>query len=214
MDKISLIVLGPQGSGKGTQANLLAEHYGLPKFSMGDALREVVASQSPLGRKLAPIVARGDLISAEDGTQVVDEFLSKLDLEKGLVAEGIPRFMDQVAPFIEALRRRGLPEPWVVALKIQDATAIERVSKRMVCSGCQHPAKPGDTSCVRCGSKLIRRSDEDDTTLRNRLRNYHEQTEPVIAQFRSRGRLIEVDGQAPVEKVYDEIVRQIENRRG
>lgn len=181
---------------------------------MGDALRQVVASGNPLGRKLAPIVARGDLISAADGKQVVDTFLAKLNVTNGLVAEGVPRFMDQIEPFLEALRTHGLPDPWVVVLKISDETAIERVGKRMVCSACQHPAKPRDTSCVRCGSKLIRRSDEDDTTLRNRLRNYHEETEPVISYFRKRGRLIETNGQPPIKTVHHEIVRQIENRRG
>lgn len=209
---ISLVILGPPGSGKGTQAELLATGLGVAKFSMGDALRELAASGSPVGREITPIIARGDLISNEQSSEVVNAYLNKLDLTRGVVAEGIPRFIGQVEPFLAALQSRGLPDPWLIELKVSDDTTVERIAKRRICSACQHPAKPEDTVCVRCGNKLVRRSDETDEVIRNRLKIYHRQTEPVVNHFRKRGRVIEINDEPPIEHVYGQILSELKKR--
>ncbi|MBI3261179.1 nucleoside monophosphate kinase [Candidatus Berkelbacteria bacterium] len=210
MNKRSLIILGPQGSGKGTQALLLAQHLKVPKFSMGDTLRTVAASATPLGERIKPILKQGNLISLEDTKAVIAEGIRQLNPTKGIVIEGVPRSLEQVEPIEQTLAEYGLAKPWLIELKISDQTAMERVGKRTICSACQHPAGQRDTKCVRCGSKLIRRTDEDEGTLSNRLAVYHRETEPVIEHFKRLGRHSEINGEPPVEQVYEAILRSIE----
>lgn len=209
---MTLIILGPQGSGKGTQATRLAEQFGLAKFSMGDAIRSVIASRTPLGVRIKPIYEQGDLINLADTKAVVDEKFKQLNLSKGVVIEGIPRSLEQIEPLLIILKDNRLDQPWLVELKILDETAIARVGNRRICSACQYPAKPDDTSCVRCGSKLVRRTDEDDKTLQNRLSLYHQETEPVIEYFKKLGRHIAIDGEPAIDQVYEQILRSLEGR--
>lgn len=211
VNKRSLIILGPQGSGKGTQAALVAQHFKLAKFSMGDTLRTAAAANTPLGRRIKPILAQGNLISLEDTKAVIAEGIRQLNPTQGIVIEGVPRSLEQVEPIEQILAEFGLDKPWLIELKISDQTAFERVGKRKICSACQHPSGPTDTNCVRCGSKLTRRNDEDEETLNNRLAVYHRETEPVIEHFKQIGRHIAIDGEPPVEQVYEAILRAVEN---
>lgn len=210
MNKLSLIILGPQGSGKGTQAALVAEHFAVPKFSMGDTLRTVAASDTPLGHRIQPILAAGDLINLDDTKAVIAEGFRQLNPTQGIVIEGVPRSLEQVEPIEQTLAEYGLDKPWLIELKISDQTAFERVGKRKICSACQHPSGQRDTKCVRCGSELVRRTDEDDETLNNRLAIYHRETEPVIEHFKKLGRYSAIDGEPPVKQVYEAIIRSIE----
>lgn len=210
VNKFSYIILGAQGSGKGTQAALLAQHFKVPKFSMGDTLRTVAASDTPLGHRIKPILAQGNLISLEDTKAVIAEGVRQLNPTEGIVIEGVPRSLEQVEPIEQTLADYGLAKPWLIELTISDQTAMERVGRRKICSACQHPAGQSDTKCVRCGSKLIRRTDEHEETLNNRLAVYHRETEPVIDHFKKLGRHIAIDGEPPVQEVYEAILRSIE----
>ena len=210
VNKLSLIILGPQGSGKGTQAALVAQHFKVPKFSMGDTLRTVAASGTPLGQRIIPILKEGNLISLEDTKAVIAEGVRQLNPMEGIVIEGVPRSLEQVEPIEQILAEYGLAKPWLIELQISDRTAGQRVGKRKICSACQHPAGQSDTKCVRCGSKLIRRTDEDEEILNNRLAVYHRETEPVIEHFNELGRHIAIDGEPPVREVYEAILRSIE----
>lgn len=210
MNKLSVIILGPQGSGKGTQAALVAHHFKVAKFSMGDTLRTVAASGTPLGRRIKPILRDGNLINLQDTKAVVTEGFRQLNPTQGIVIEGVPRSLEQVEPLEQILAEYGLGKPRLIELQISNQTALERVGKRKICSACQHPAGPDDTKCVRCGSKLTRRTDEDEQTLNNRLAVYHRETEPVIEHFKHLGRHIAIDGELPVEQVYEAILRSIE----
>lgn len=181
---------------------------------MGDALRKIASSGGTLGERIKPILERGDLISISDTKAMLNETFKELDVSKGIVVEGIPRSLEQIEPLLEILRSRQLEDPWLIELKISDQTTAERVGKRLICGRCQHPATYRDTHCQRCGSELIKRTDEDDETLRNRLRIYHQETEPVIEHFKKLGRHIVINGEPPIETVNEAIVREIKSRLG
>lgn len=214
VNRPSLIILGPQGSGKGTQAALMARHFRVPKFSMGDALRTVAVANTPLGRRIKPILEQGNLINLQDTKAVIAEGFRQLNPTQGIVIEGVPRSLEQVEPLEQILAEYGLERPWLLELQISDQTALDRVGKRRICSACQHPARPMDTKCVRCGYKLIRRDDEDTAILKNRLAVYHRETEPVIEHFKQAGRHLLIDGEPPVKEVYEAILREIKSRLG
>lgn len=172
-----ILILGPQGSGKGTQAKLIATTYGVAHVATGDILRGAIAQGTELGRKVEPILERGDLVP--DGL-MIDLIRERLEREDGFVLDGFPRTLPQAEAFDAMLSEIGKPLDAALLLDVDDGVAIERLAGRAVEEG---------------------RTDDSPEVIANRLRLYHELTEPVVDRYREAGILCEVDGEGPVEDV-------------
>jgi adenylate kinase len=179
---VRILILGPQGSGKGTQAKRIAAAHGIAHVSTGDILREAVAERTELGLRVAPILERGDLVPDE---LMIDLIRERLEHEDGFVLDGFPRTPAQAEALDSMLAGIGKPLDVVLLLMIGDETAVERLHGRAIEEG---------------------RSDDSPEVIANRLRLYHELTEPVVGRYRDAGTLVDVDG----ERTMDEVEEQIE----
>ena len=178
-----ILILGPQGSGKGTQAALVASSLGIPHVATGDMLRAAVADASELGRQVQPILERGDLVPDE---LMVDLIRARLVDEDGFILDGFPRTVPQAEALDAMLDEIGKPLDVVLLLGVSDDVSLERLLGRRAAEG---------------------RSDDAPEAIRNRLRLYHELTEPVVERYRAKGTLVAVDGEQPV----DDVAREIED---
>jgi adenylate kinase len=178
---VRILILGPQGSGKGTQARLIAERYGIPHVATGDMLRAAIAEGGELGSKVEPILERGDLVPDD---LMVDLIRERIAGESGFVLDGFPRTVPQAQALDTMLDEVGKPLDVVILLEVSDETALARLLDR--------------------GSQEGRPDDEPEA-IRNRLRLYHGLTEPVVERYRERGTLVGVDGERSVEEVSSAI---------
>jgi adenylate kinase len=178
---VRILILGPQGSGKGTQAKVIAASYDVPHVATGDILRTAIAHGTDLGRRVAPILARGDLVPDE---LMVDLIRARLAEEDGFVLDGFPRTLPQAEALDAMLEEIGKPLDVVLLLEVSDDVALERLLERRAQEG---------------------RSDDAPEAIRNRLSLYHELTEPVVERYRAGGMLVAVDGERTVEDVAREI---------
>lgn len=200
------VIMGVQGSGKGTQAKLLAQDFDLEHFSVGDIFRWNVQHHTKLGAHVRRIMAAGDLVGDELVETVVRERLALHDWNFGFVVDGFPRNDRQAAFFLESYDLDA-----VVLLELDDAEVVRRVLARRLCSRCgldynliaHRPVTP-DT-CDVCGGRLVSREDDTAEALSARLRTYHEQTRPIIDLFERKEFVARVDASAPVEQVRADI---------
>ena len=172
-----VLILGPQGSGKGTQAALMAAAYRVPHVATGDILRAAIAEGSELGRRVQPIIERGDLVPDELMVELIRERLAE---EDGFVLDGFPRTLPQAEALDAMLDEIGKPLDVVLLLDVRDEVALARLLERLAVEG---------------------RADDTPAAIRNRLRLYHERTEPVVERYRAEGRLLTVDGERSVDEV-------------
>lgn len=197
-----VILLGPQGSGKGTQAELLAQRLGVPHVSTGDMFRDHVGRGTELGQQVGALLKAGTLVPDDVTNDMVTERLGKPDAAHGFVLDGYPRNMNQ-AQLLAAV----VPEVHVVELRLVDDEAVRRITGRRVCSACGATyhlefAPPRVVGvCDRCSSPLSQRSDDTEVAVRERLATYHRETEPLLAHYRARGALTVVDGTPPIPEV-------------
>jgi len=204
-------LFGMQGSGKGTQGRYLADKYGLTVFEMGGQLRQIIQSASPLGEKIKGIVQAGNLVDDNTIMEVVETFLSSLSPEQVVLFDGIPRTVIQSEKLLNLLTHYQR-DAFAVLIKISEEEAIKRLTQRRVCENCKGvypPAYKADT-CEHCGGKLIVRHDDNLESIQRRLENYKNETLPVIKNFYERDRLIEVDGEQPIEKVTKEMFEKVD----
>ncbi|MDP9137599.1 MAG: adenylate kinase, partial [Pseudomonadota bacterium] len=213
---MNIILLGPPGSGKGTQAKILEEERGMIQLSTGDMLRAAVARDTENGRKAKAAMDRGDLAADEIVVAIIAERLTEPDLRNGFVLDGFPRNRAQAEALDEMLARKGLSLGAVVEMKVDDEALIERITGRYVCGQCgkgyhdkfEKPRKAG--VCDNCGSReFIRRSDDREPTVRERLAVYSNQTAPLVAYYRSRGVLRSIDAMADIPEVTRQIGRAL-----
>jgi len=209
-----LVLLGPPGAGKGTQAKRLERAYGIVQLSTGDMLRAAVASGSDLGREAKDVMDAGKLMPDAIMTEIISDRIEKPDCANGFILDGFPRTRAQAEALDALLDRKGLALDKVVELKVDEQALVERVSGRFACAKCgagyhdkfQPPKQAG--ICDVCGStEFIRRADDNAETVRARLSAYREQTAPILPYYRDKGVLVEVDGMADI----DEVTRQIEH---
>lgn len=186
---MNLLVLGPQGAGKGTQAALISEEYGLPHISTGAMFREAVAVRTPLGRKVAPILERGDLVPDELTIAVIGERLSAPDAADGFVLDGFPRNLEQASALDELLGGLGKGLDAILFFDLPDEQAIERLERR---------------------AELERRGDDTPEAIQRRLRIYHEETEPVVEHYRATGRLVPLHAGRKIGDVWAETQAALE----
>jgi len=195
-----LILLGPPGSGKGTQAAKLAQTFCVPQISTGDLLREERAGATALGKQAAACMDRGELVPDDLGLQILQVRVSKPDCDKGFLLDGFPRTVPQAEALSAILEALGVQLEAVVDIEVPDGEIESRITGRRSCPVCAaiyhvvtQPPKT-DGTCDRCGGALTQRSDDSAETVRNRLRVYHEQTQPLIEFYRATGCLHEIDG--------------------
>ncbi|MEY4744670.1 MAG: hypothetical protein RL272_615 [Candidatus Parcubacteria bacterium] len=212
-----IVMLGPQGSGKGTQSSLLSEKIGLPHISLGTLFRAEVEASTDIGRELAAIMARGDLVPAALAEKVLMGRLSQGDAENGVIIDGFPRTIEQADSLDNIMKQLDRKLAHVIYLNVSDDEAMKRLSGRRVCTNtsCERnyhveyhpPQKPG--VCDRCGSPLAQRKDDTPEAIRHRLSLYHSETMPLIALYDGLGLLREIDGQRTIDAVQADIRRMI-----
>ncbi|HZX61549.1 MAG TPA: adenylate kinase [Candidatus Methylomirabilis sp.] len=214
------ILLGPPGAGKGTQAKMLTERYGVPQISTGDILRSAVAAGTPLGREAKSYMDRGALVPDEVVIGIVRERLHQPDCQRGYLLDGFPRTVTQAEALTRMLTELGAPLPCVVSLDVAEAELVRRLSGRRTCPACgavfhveSHPPKVEGT-CDACGGRLIQREDDREETIRRRLRVYREQTEPLISYYQARGLVKHVNGSGDTGEVFARIAGVLEGRGG
>lgn len=209
---VNLILLGPPGAGKGTQARMLEESFGLIQLSTGDLLRGAVAAGTEAGLAAKAVMEKGELVSDEIVLAVLKERLAQPDVSAGTILDGFPRTAGQAAALDALLAERGEQIDAVISLKVEDEAMVERVSGRFTCAACgegyhdsfKQPARPG--VCDKCGgTEMKRRPDDNAETVRTRLQAYHADTAPLIDYYAARGTLTEVDAMAEIGRVRAEM---------
>ena len=209
---MQIILLGAPGSGKGTQAKLIATRKGIPHISTGDMLREAVRSGTELGRKAEPIMKAGALVPDDLMVGIIGERLEKEDASRGYVLDGFPRTVVQ-AEKLERLMMagNGKGETHVVHLLVPDEVIVQRIAARRSCPACgavfhleNAPPAVADV-CDACGASLLARADDTEESVRKRLEAFHRQTMPVVKYYEAKGWLREVDGLGSVDEVFERI---------
>jgi adenylate kinase len=186
---VNILLLGPQGSGKGTQAKRIAEEYGLLHVATGDILREAIAAGSDLGKQVAPILASGGLVPDDKMIELIRERLQEDDAQDGFVLDGFPRTQPQAEALDRMLLEIDRPLDAVFELQIADDPCMRRLLKR---------------------AELEGRKDDTPDVIARRLRTYHEQTEPLVEHYRTRGNLVGIHADEPIDQVFAEIQKALD----
>lgn len=214
-----VILLGPPGSGKGTQAKVIVERYGIPQISTGDMLREAVKSQTPLGLAAEQIMKSGGLVGDDIVNGLVEERIDRADCEKGFVLDGYPRTIEQAKVLGQILEKQQQPAPVVISLEVFPELVLQRISGRRTCRQCGRiynvyfsPSR-GEGICDACGGELIARADDSEAVVRERLVQYEKQTQPLIDFYQGLGQLRRLDGGAPIETVKEELFSILEGQK-
>jgi adenylate kinase len=217
---MNIILLGPPGAGKGTQAKVLEESRGLKQLSTGDMLRAAVAAGTEVGLKAKAIMDRGDLVSDDVIVAVVAERMKKPDIKAGVVFDGFPRTPAQAEALGSMLASMGQKLDAVIEMKVDDEVLVSRISGRYTCAKCgkgyhdaYHKPKISGT-CDACGShEFTRRADDNEKTVRDRLTVYNKQTAPLVKYYAGQGSLHSVDGMADITQVTKAIGRILDEVR-
>jgi adenylate kinase len=214
---MNLILLGPPGAGKGTQAKLLEEKFSLKQLSSGDMLRSAVQAQTPVGAKAKSFMDLGALVPDDLVVEIVFEHLAGMKGDQGFILDGFPRTADQAEALDHFLEERGSGIDRVIVIKVRDERLVERVAGRFTCAKCgegYHDSfkmpKVADT-CDRCGNhEFKRRADDNADTMRTRLQAYYKETSPLIGYYYAKGLLKRIDGMGEIPAVHTEIVRLLD----
>jgi adenylate kinase len=208
---LNLILLGPPGAGKGTQAERLVKDFGLPYLATGNMLRDAVREETELGLKAKAYMDRGDLVPDELIIAMILDALEKQDTSTGFILDGFPRTERQAQALDEELEKRGRSLGAALLIDVDEDTVVDRLSGRRVCVKGQHnfhlkfdPPKHPER-CDMDGSRLVQRDDDKPEVIQHRLEQYHEKTEPLIDYYERKGMLRRVDGARDPEKVGDAI---------
>ncbi len=214
---MNIILLGPPGAGKGTQAKRLEKKHNLIQLSTGDMLRAAIESGSELGKKAKPIMDAGQLVPDELMIEIIADRIDQPDCANGFILDGFPRTTPQAEALDSMLAEKGMKLNSVIEMKVQDEILVGRITGRYTCANCgagyhdqfQKPKVEG--VCDNCGAtEFKRRSDDNAETVRSRLAAYHAQTAPILPYYADQGVLLAVDGMAGIDEVSD----QIENALG
>lgn len=208
---MNLILLGPPGAGKGTQAQMISERYHIPQISTGDILRKAVKENTPLGRKAKEFMERGELVPDEIVVGIVEQRLKQSDCERGFILDGFPRTRQQAEALQTILANIGKAIHHVINIEVEDEELIRRLSGRRTCRDCgamfhlvfAPPKKEG--ICDRCGGTLYQREDDKEETIKIRLKEYERQTAPLIEYYQEKKTLRSIHGIGNKEEIFSQI---------
>jgi adenylate kinase len=216
---MNIIVLGPQGSGKGTQAEKLAEKFSLEHIDMGKSLREVAKQDTPLGKEIWQIQnVTNTLVPSRILREVLHLKINSLPREQGILFEGVPRTIDQQGYLEEEINNSGRKIDAVIFITIPEEETMKRIGKRWVCKKHQHvlimgkDIKSEGDKCPTDGSDIFQRIDDTPAGIKKRLQVNQEETMPVVEDYRKRDLLVEIDGTPSIEKVFEDILKKLHER--
>lgn len=209
---MKLILLGPPGAGKGTQAKMLTERFSIPQISTGDILRAAVKEGTPMGRKAKEYMDAGGLVPDEVVVGIVRDRLLAADCDNGFILDGFPRTVAQADALQDNLEEMDKALDRVISLEVDAEALVERLTGRRTCKECGRgyhvkfdpPRK--DAICDACGGSLFQRGDDQEETIRKRLQVYAEQTSPLISYYRDADVLMELDGMQPIPQVQEKML--------
>jgi len=208
---MNIILLGPPGAGKGTQARHLVDSLGMVQLSTGDMLRDAKSSGSEMGLKVAEVMARGDLVTDDIVIGLIREKLSQANAG-GFIFDGFPRTLGQAVALDALLTECGQSLDSVIEMKVDDMALVERITGRSTCASCGEvyhditKPQPADGKCVNCGgTEFSRRADDNAESLRQRLMEYYKKTSPLLGYYFAHDKLVSVDGLASIDTVQSEI---------
>ncbi|TCS79994.1 adenylate kinase [Pectinatus cerevisiiphilus] len=207
-----ILLMGPPGAGKGTQAAKLVEEFKVPHISTGDMFRAAVKNQTELGKKAKACMDQGKLVPDDVTIGIVKERLSQPDCKKGFILDGFPRTVEQAKALDKIIAELGLKLTGALNINVPAQDLIERAVGRRICKKCgetyhikfKKSLKEG--ICDVCGGQLYQRADDSEETMKNRLAVYDEQTKPLIAYYKNAGLYKEIDGRQSMDKVYGDVV--------
>jgi len=215
---VRLLFLGPPGAGKGTQAKMIAEKFGLLHIAPGDIFRQEVKEGTELGRLVEGIMARGQLVPDDITVRIIEKRLNSPEAQKGFVLDGFPRNLAQAEALKSILEEKGQHLDLVIDLLVPQEELLERSRTRRVCSKCGrsynlklNPPKV-EGKCNVCGGDLVTRQDDKEDTVRERFRVYHEETEPLREYYMKSGILVSIDGCGEVECVCKRVIASLSDR--
>jgi adenylate kinase len=212
---LRIVLLGPPGAGKGTQAKLLQGEFNACQVSTGDILRKAVAEQSPVGKEAAEYINRGVLVPDSVIVKLVAERLNDNDCRKSFILDGFPRTIPQAQSLEEILKKMDLTLHHVLLMQVPPELIVERLAGRRTCKGCGAPYHRSfdppkqEGVCDRCGGELRQRDDDREETVRARLDVYDAQTAPLVDYYRQRGILREIDGVGKVEDIQKRVIKAL-----
>jgi len=213
---MNLILLGPPGAGKGTQAQMIVERYHIPQISTGDILRAAVKGKSPLGAKAKEFMDRGKLVPDELVIGIIEERLTASDCRPGFILDGFPRTIAQAEALQSILAKMGKSIDHVINIEVDDEELVRRLTGRRTCKNCGamfhlifYPAKK-EGMCDRCGGLLYQREDDKEGTIRTRLKEYQQQTAPLIQYYQEKKKLRSIPGVGEQNQISERIVNHID----
>jgi adenylate kinase len=213
---MKLILLGPPGAGKGTQAKMLTERFDIPQISTGDILRAAVKDRTPMGVKAKSFMDAGGLVPDDVVIGIVRERLQNQDCAAGFILDGFPRTVAQADALKETLHSLGKDLDAVISLEVDTEALVERLTGRRTCRECGQgyhikfdPPREAER-CDACGGELFQRDDDSEETIRKRLEVYHVQTSPLVAYYRNEDLLLPVDGMQEIGTVQEKILSHLQ----
>lgn len=211
MEKLKIALFGPQGSGKGTQAEKLSKKYNRPVLSTGDIFRNEIKNKTELGKLADSLINNGKLVPDEITDKIVFGELSKQKYQNGFILDGYPRNTNQLVFF-----EKNIGLDFAIELDVSDAEVVKRITSRRVCSKCGATynllKKPSlkEGICDLCGGKLVTREDDKPEAIAKRLQIYHQETEPILKYYADKKKLIKIDAAGTIEEVFGDIVGELE----
>ena len=213
---MNLILLGPPGAGKGTQAQRMVDRYHIPQISTGDILRAAVKESTPLGMKAKGFMDQGQLVPDEIVIGIIEERLKAKDCNAGFILDGFPRTIPQAEALQPILTRIGKKIDYVINIEVDPEELVRRLTERRTCKNCgamfhilfQPPKK--EEICDRCGGTLYQRADDKEETIRTRLKEYEKQTAPLIQYYQGKKTIRSVQGLGGPDQIFDQITRLLD----
>ncbi|WP_027309144.1 adenylate kinase [Caloramator sp. ALD01] len=208
---MKIVLLGPPGAGKGTQAKLIVQKYNIPHISTGDIFRKNIKEMTPLGIKAKEYIDKGQLVPDELTVEIVKDRIKEDDCKNGFLLDGFPRTVAQADALNDVLADLGTKLDYVINIKVDENNLIERLSGRRVCPKCGasfhvvfNPPKV-EGVCDYCGAEVIQRADDSEETVKNRLSVYNKQTQPLIDYYTKNGLIKNINGEQDINDVFEEI---------